>query len=88
MRASVCEPPAQAKFDAKYGFGYPMLSDPDHAACEAYGVWTQKSMYGKKYMGVLRSAFLVAADGTIAGAWYKVSPADTVPSLMAALGDA
>jgi peroxiredoxin Q/BCP len=82
---SVCEPPAQAKFDAKYGFGFPLLSDPDHAVCEAYDVWREKSMYGKTYMGVLRSAFLIDPDGRIAGAWYKVSPADTVPSLMAAL---
>jgi peroxiredoxin Q/BCP len=78
-------PKAQAKFDARYGLGFPLLSDPDHAAAEAFGVWGEKSMYGKKYLGIVRSAFLVDEDGTIAGAWYKVSPGDTVPKALAAL---
>jgi thioredoxin-dependent peroxiredoxin len=78
-------PKAQAKFDAKYGLGFPLLSDPDHAAAEAFGVWGEKSMYGKKYFGIVRSAFLVDEDGMIIGAWYKVSPGDTVPNAVAAL---
>ena len=52
---------------------------------EAYGVWGEKSMYGKKYMGIVRSAFLVDGEGVIAAAWYGVSPKDTVPHLLAAL---
>ncbi|HEY8202650.1 MAG TPA: thioredoxin-dependent thiol peroxidase [Actinomycetota bacterium] len=80
-------PKAQAKFDAKYGLGFPLLSDPNHVAAEAFGVWAEKSMYGKKYMGIVRSAFLVDEDGTISDAWYKVSPGDTVPNALAALGD-
>ena len=79
-------PKAQAKFDAKYGLGFPLLSDPDHAVAEAFGAWGEKSMYGKKYFGIVRSAFLVDEDGTITGAWYKVSPGDTVPKALAALG--
>lgn len=80
------DPPAQqAKFDEKYSLGFPLLSDPDHAVAEAYGVWGERSMYGKTYMGIIRSAFLVGSDGIIEHAWYKVSPKDTVPKLLAAL---
>ena len=52
-------PTKLAKFDEKYGLGFALLSDPDHTAAEAYGSWGEKSMYGKKYMGIIRSAFLV-----------------------------
>lgn len=81
------DPPAkQAKFDEKYGLGFPLLSDEDHAVAEAYGAWGEKSMYGKKYMGIIRSAFLVDTDGTLAEAWPKISPKDTPKKLLAALG--
>src|SRR5213080_754791 len=48
------QPEAQAKFDKKYKLGFPLLSDPDHIIAEKYGVWGEKSMYGKKYMGIIR----------------------------------
>lgn len=80
------KPAKQAKFDEKYGLGFPSLADEDHAVAEAYEVWTEKSMYGKKYMGILRSAFLVDEKGKIAEAWYKVSPKDTPANLLKALG--
>lgn len=79
------KPARQAKFDAKYGLGFPLLADEDHAVADSYGVWGEKSMYGKKYEGIIRSAFLVAADGRVANAWYKVSPKDTAANLLAAL---
>ncbi len=79
------KPAAQAKFDAKYALGFPLLSDADHAVADAYGVWGEKSMYGKKYMGIVRSAFLVDEQGKIAEAWYKVSPKDTATNLLRAL---
>jgi peroxiredoxin Q/BCP len=79
------KPAKQAKFDTKYGLGFPLLADEDHTVAEAYGVWVEKSMYGKKYMGIVRSAFLIDEDGRIAQAWYKVSPADTASNLLAAL---
>lgn len=78
-------PKAQKTFDGKFTLGFPLLSDPDHVVAEAYGAWGEKSMYGKKYMGIIRSAFLVDENGFILGAWPKVSPADTVPLAMAAL---
>ena len=77
------KPAKQKKFDTKYGLGFPLLADEDHAVAEAYDVWTEKSMYGKKYMGILRSAFLIDEKGKVAQAWYKVSPADTAKNLLA-----
>jgi peroxiredoxin Q/BCP len=77
---------AQKKFDDKYTLGYPLLADTEHAVAEAYGVWKEKAMYGKKYMGIERSAFLVGVDGKIEHAWYKISPKDTPVKLLEALG--
>ena len=79
-------PKRQAAFDAKYSLGFPLLSDPDHAVAEAYGVWVQKSMYGRSYMGIERSAFLVGEDGLLDQVWYKVTPAATAENLLKALG--
>jgi len=79
------KPSKQAKFAEKYGLGFPLLSDPDHATAEAFDVWKEKSMYGRTYMGIVRSAFLIDADGTVAEAWYKISPADTPKKLLAAI---
>ena len=75
----------QAKFDTKYSLGFPLLADTEHTVAEAYGVWKEKSMYGKKYMGIERSAFLINGKGKIAQAWYKISPKDTPAKLLAAL---
>jgi peroxiredoxin Q/BCP len=80
------KPAALSKFDTKYGLGFPLLSDPDHAVAEAYGVWGEKKNYGRTYMGIIRSAFLEGEEGRIEQAWYKISPADTPTKLKAALG--
>ena len=79
------KPAKQKRFDDKYSLGFPLLSDPEHATAEAFDVWKEKSMYGRTYMGIERSAFLIAADGTVAEAWYKISPADTPKKLLAAI---
>jgi len=79
------KPEAQQTFDAKFHLGFPLLADTDHAVAEAFGVWGEKSMYGKKYFGIVRSSFLIDEKGKIAQAWYKVSPDDTVPLALAAL---
>lgn len=71
-------PGAQKKFDAKYGLGFPLLSDPEHQVAAAYGVWGEKKMYGKTTQGIIRSAFLLDEEGRIMKAWYQVKPADTV----------
>jgi peroxiredoxin Q/BCP len=62
------------KFAAKFNLTFPLASDADHAVAEAYGTWVQKSMYGKSYMGMERSSFLVGADGRIVKVWRKVKP--------------
>ena len=79
--------PRLEKFDTKYGLGFPLLSDEDHKVAEAYEVWGEKKNYGKTYMGIIRSAFLIDEKGKIAEAWYKVSPKDTVTKLLNALGE-
>ena len=79
------KPSKQLKFDEKYSLGFPLLADEDHAVAEAYDVWQEKSMYGRKYMGILRSAFLVDEKGKIEQAWPKVSPKDTVTNLLKAI---
>ena len=79
------KPVKQAKFDTKHGLGYPLLADGEHVVAQAYDVWREKSMYGKKYMGILRSAFLIDEEGRIARSWYNVKPADTATNLLAAL---
>ena len=80
-------PAKQKKFDEKHSLGFPLLSDPEHEVAEAYGAWGEKSMYGNKYMGIIRSAFLVDETGVLAQAWPKISPKDTPKKLLAALAD-
>ena len=65
---------AVARFDEKYGLGFTLLADADHAVAEAYGVWVEKNMYGNKYMGVQRSTFLIDPDGVIVKVFPKVQP--------------
>ena len=76
----------QKKFDVKYELGFPLLADTEHAVAEAYGVWKEKMLYGRTYMGIERSVFLVGVDGTVEAAWYKISPKDTPTKLVEALG--
>jgi peroxiredoxin Q/BCP len=80
------KPAKQKKFDDKYSLGFPLLADEDHSVAEAYGAWGQKSMYGRTYMGIIRSAFLVDEAGLVAQAWPKISPKDTPKNLLKALG--
>jgi peroxiredoxin Q/BCP len=60
------------KFRTKYGLKFPLLSDPKHTVMEKYGAWGEKTLYGKKTVGVIRSTFLIGADGKIARAWHHV----------------
>ena len=79
------KPEKQKKFDDKYSLGFPLLADTENVVAKAYKVWKKKSMYGREYMGIERSAFLIQ-DGVILEAWYKVSPKDTPSNLLKALG--
>jgi peroxiredoxin Q/BCP len=78
-------PAKQKKFDTKYSLGFPLLADEDHSVAEAYGSWGERSMYGRKYMGIIRSAFLIDEKGKVEQAWPKISPKDTPTKLLAAL---
>lgn len=75
---------ALGKFKTKYGLAFPLLGDESHAMLEAYGVWSQKSMYGRSYMGVERSTFLIGKDGRIAKSWRKVKVEGHAPEVLAA----
>jgi peroxiredoxin len=79
------KPETQKKFDDKHNLDFSLLSDPDHKIAEAYGVWGEKKMYGKTFMGIIRSSFLLDENGNILNAWYKISPKNTIPELMKVL---
>ena len=76
-----------ARFDDKYGLGFPLLSDEDHAVAEAYGVWVEKSMYGRKYMGAERSTFVIDPDGAVKHVFRKVKPAEHDDLVLGALAE-
>jgi peroxiredoxin Q/BCP len=76
----------QKKFDDKHGLGFPLLADTEHGVADAWGVWGERSLYGRKFMGINRSAFVVDEKGKLAAVFYKVSPKDTVPKVEEALG--
>jgi peroxiredoxin Q/BCP len=75
---------AHDKFKAKHKLGITLAADPDHEAIEAYGVWAEKSMYGRKYMGVERSTFLIGADRRVVQEWRKVKVPGHVEAVLAA----
>jgi peroxiredoxin Q/BCP len=76
---------AIAKFDEKFGLGFRLLADEHHEVAEAYGVWVEKSMYGRKYMGMERSTFVIDADGRIKDVLRKVKPAEHDALVLGAL---
>lgn len=77
---------SHAKFKTKHNLPFILLADEQHSVAEAYGVWGEKSMMGKKYMGIIRSHFVIDESGRIVQAEIKVSPADSVKRALAALG--
>jgi peroxiredoxin Q/BCP len=74
LGVSVLDTASKARFAKKYSLGFPLLADADHAVADKYGAWQEKSMYGKKYMGVARITYLIAPDGTVAKRWDAVKP--------------
>ena len=79
------KPGAQARFKEKFGLPFTLLADVDHKAAEAYGVWVEKSMYGKKYMGVERATFIIGPDGQIKKVFPKVKVEGHAAEVLAAL---
>ena len=74
-----------SKFAAKYDLKVKLASDLDGSACEAFGTWVEKSLYGRKYMGIERATFLIDRDGTVARIWHKVKVADHAEAVLAAV---
>jgi len=73
------------KFKEKYSLSFPLLADEEGEVCQSYGVWVEKSMYGKKYFGIERSTFLIGTDGLIKNIWRKVSVKNHVAEVLKAL---
>jgi peroxiredoxin Q/BCP len=69
---SILDEKSKAKFAAKYGLTFPLLADPEHEVAEQYGVWQEKSRYGRKYMGIARTTYLIGPDGKVAQRWDNV----------------
>ena len=82
---SILDEKSKAKFAAKYGLSFPLLADPDHEIAEKYGVWQEKSRYGRKYMGIARTTYLIGPDGKVAQRWDNVKVADHVATVYDAL---
>jgi peroxiredoxin Q/BCP len=80
------KPAALAKWKKKLNLPYTLLSDPEHAVAEAFDVWGEKSMYGRKYMGIIRSHFVVDAEGNLEDVQVKVKPEESVDRAMERLG--
>lgn len=76
---------AQRNFSDRLKLTFSLLPDIDHSVAEAYGVWGEKTLYGKNYMGITRSSFLIGTDGKVLAAWYRVSPDATVPKALEVL---
>jgi peroxiredoxin Q/BCP len=79
------KPAKLLKFDEKFSLGFTLLSDDTNTVAKKYKVWKKKSMYGREYMGIERSAFLINGKGEIVHAWYKISPKDTPLRLLESL---
>jgi len=85
LGVSVLGTDSKANFAKKHGLNFPLLADEDHAVADKYGAWQEKSMYGRKYMGVARITYLIDADGKVAKRWDKVSVGSHADDVLAAL---
>ena len=72
LGASILDTASKAKFASKHGVTFPLLADEDHVVAEAYGVWQEKAQYGRTYMGIVRTTYLIGPDGRVARRWDKV----------------
>ena len=85
LGVSVLDSKSKAKFAEKYGLKFPLLADEDHAVIDKYGAWQEKSMYGKKYMGVARTTYLIGPDGKVAKRWDGVKVDGHAEEVLAAV---
>jgi len=85
LGVSVLDEKSKAKFAAKYSLTFPLLADPEHEVIEKYGAWQEKSMYGKKYMGVARITYLIGPDGKVVKRWDAVKVDGHAEEVLAAV---
>ncbi len=86
LGVSILDEKSKAKFANKHGLTFPLLADPDHEVAEKYGVWQEKSRYGRKYMGIVRTTYLIDAEGKVAQRWDNVKVDGHVAAVAAANG--
>ena len=84
---SILDEKSKAKFAQKYGLTFPLLADPDHAVADKYGVWQQKSFMGRKFMGIVRTSYLIGPDGKVKRRWDNVKVDGHVDEVSEALKD-
>jgi thioredoxin-dependent peroxiredoxin len=82
---SILDEKSKAKFAAKFDVNFPLLADADHAVAEKYGVWQEKSLYGRKFMGIARTTYLIGADGKVAKRWDNVKVDGHAEDVLAAV---
>ena len=85
LGVSILDERSKAKFAAKHGITFPLLADAEHAAAEKYGVWQEKIRYGRKYMGIVRTTYLIGADGKVQRRWDKVKVDEHAQEVLDAL---
>ena len=85
LGVSVLDEKSKAKFAAKYDLNFPLLADPEHDVADEYGAWQERSMYGRKYMGVARVTYLIGADGKVVQRWDKVKVEGHAEEVLAAV---
>jgi len=84
---SILDEASKKKFAAKFDLTFPLLADADHAVADKYGVWRQKSLYGRKFMGIVRTTYLIGADGRVAKRWDNVKVDGHADEVLAATGE-
>jgi thioredoxin-dependent peroxiredoxin len=82
---SILDEKSKARFADKYKIGFPLLADPDHAVADKYGTWQKKSRYGRSYMGIVRTTFLIDGDGRVAKRWDNVKVDGHTAEVLAAV---
>ena len=85
LGVSILDEKSKAKFAAKHGLKFPLLADADHAVAEKYGVWQEKKRYGRTYMGIARTTYLIGPDGKVAKRWDNVKVDGHVDAVLAEL---
>lgn len=86
LGVSILDEASKAKFAAKHGLTFPLLADADHQVAEKYGVWQEKSRYGRTYMGIVRTTYLIAPDGKVIRRWDNVKVDGHAKAVAEAIG--